>query len=428
MTSDRGSNLWRASSRETFSATPLDRDLSVDLLVIGGGFTGNSAALEAARRGASVALLEAETVGHGGSGRNVGLANAGLWLPPDEIIAQMGEADGTRLIRDLGEAPGRVYGLIEREGIDCEATRKGTLHLAHSEEGFKDLSERFRQGNRHGAPLQLLDAAEAAKRTGTNIYHGALFDPRAGTIQPLAYARGLARAAKAAGAMIFERSPVTALARAGDRWVASCNGRVVTAKSLLIGTNAYHLGIETPFKPEFIPVGYCQFATVPMPAVAREKILAGGEGCWDTALVMSSFRTDHAGRMIVGGMGDSEGLGAPFHASWARRKLKALFPEIGDLPFEHSWRGRIAMTSDHVPKIVAFGPNAYASFGYSGRGIGPGTVFGTQAAIALLENNPDALPVKPVQSHSERFASARAAYYEFGATLTHALPIRAAAS
>jgi glycine/D-amino acid oxidase-like deaminating enzyme len=427
LTSDRGSNLWRASSRETFSAGPLDRDFTVDLLVIGGGFTGNSAALEAARRGATVCLLEAETIGHGGSGRNVGLANAGLWLPPEEIVAQMGEEAGQRLIRDLGEAPGRVYGLIEREKIDCEATRKGTLHLAHSEEGMKDLAERFRQGNRYGAPLQLLDAGEAARRTGTDIYHGALFDPRAGTIQPLSYARGLARAAKARGAAIFERSPVTALSRSGDQWIAACNGHSVKAKSILIGTNAYHLGIETPFKPEFIPVGYCQFATVPMPDAARAKILAGGEGCWDTALVMSSFRIDHAGRMIVGGMGDSEGPGGVIHARWARRKLKALFPEIGDLPFEHAWRGRIAMTSDHVPKIVAFGPNAYASFGYSGRGIGPGTVFGTQAAIALLENNPDALPVKPVQSHNERFASARAAYYEFGATLTHALPIRASA-
>ena len=423
MTSDRGSNLWRASSRESFSAGPLDRDLAVDLLVIGGGFTGNSAALEAARRGASVCLLEAETIGHGGSGRNVGLANAGLWLPPEDIVAQMGEAAGQRLIRELGEAPARVFGLIEREGIDCEATRKGTLHLAHAEAGMKDLAERFRQGNRYGAPLQLLDAGEAARRTGTDIYHGALFDPRAGTIQPLSYARGLARAAQARGAAIFERSPVTALSRSGDKWIATCNGHSVSAKALLIGTNAYHLGIRTPFKPEFIPVGYCQFATVPMPAKARANILSGGEGCWDTALVMSSFRIDHAGRMIVGGMGDSEGPGSAVHAGWARRKLKALFPEIGDLPFEHAWRGRIAMTSDHVPKIVAFGPNAYASFGYSGRGIGTGTVFGTQCAIALLENNPDALPVQPVANHTERFTGLRAAYYEFGATLTHALPV-----
>lgn len=427
MTSDRGSNLWRASSRESFSAEPLNRDLSVDLLIIGGGFTGNAAALEAARRGASVCLLEAETIGHGGSGRNVGLANAGLWLPPEEIIAQMGETDGNRLIRELGEAPARVFALIEREGIDCEAMRKGTLHLAHSDDGLKDIEERSRQGNRYGAPLQLLDAAEAARRTGTGIYRGALFDPRAGTIQPLSYARGLARAAASAGAALFERSPVDALRRSDDQWVASCNGHTVRAKLLLVATNAYHLGIQTPFRPEFVAVGYCQFATAPMPEAQRAKILAGGEGCWDTALVMSSFRTDHAGRMIVGGMGDSEGPGGAFHAGWARRKLKALFPEIGDLPFEHAWRGRIAMTSDHVPKIVAFGPNAYASFGYSGRGIGPGTVFGTQAAIALLDGTPEALPVKPVESHHERFAAARAAYYEFGATLTHATSARSAA-
>ena len=424
MTSDRGSNLWRASSRETFAAPPLDRDLTVDLLVVGGGFTGNSAALEAARRGASVALLEAETFGHGGSGRNVGLANAGLWLPPDDIIAQMGEEEGTRLIRDLGEAPARVFGLIEREGIACEATRKGTLHLAHSPEGYKDLQERHRQGNRYGAPLSLLDADETARRTGSTAFAGALFDPRAGTIQPLAYARGLARAAKDAGASLHERSPVTGLIRTGNEWIATANGHTIRAKSLLIATNAYHLGIEAPFKPAYVAVSYFQCATAPMPAAARAKILAGGEGCWDTALVMSSFRIDEAGRMIIGAMGDCEGPGGSFHASWARRKLKAVFPEIGDLPFEHAWRGRIAMTSDHVPKIVAFGPNAYASFGYSGRGIGPGTVFGTQAAIALLESRPEALPVRPVTRYAERFTATRAAYYEFGATLTHATAVR----
>jgi len=410
LTSEPRSNLWRASSRETALASPLDRDAAVDLAVIGGGFTGTAAALEAARRGASVCLLEAETFGHGGSGRNVGLVNAGLWLPPDVIIAELGEAAGQRLIHLLAEAPARVFALIEREGIDCEATRKGTLHCAHSPAGLEGLRERHRQGNRFGAPLQLLDAAETGRRTGTAAYHGSLWDPRAGTIQPLSYCRGLARAAMAAGAHLHERSPVSALTREGDLWVLSSNGHSVRAKALLVATNAYHLGIEAPFKPDFVPVSYCQFATAPMPEADRARILSGGEGCWDTAMVMSSFRVDQAGRLIVGGIGNSEGPGAPIHAAWARRKLRNLFPALAGLPFEHAWRGRIAMTSDHIPKIVAFGPNAYACFGYSGRGIGPGTVFGTQAAVALLDDSPDALPLAAVDHHAERFKRLRAAY------------------
>lgn len=419
MTASTSSILWRESSREQASMSPLGRDLGVDLVVVGGGFTGTSAALEAATRGASVCVLEAEIVGHGGSGRNVGLVNAGLWLPPETVIAQMGERAGRKLIDVLADAPRRVFDLIEREGIDCEATRKGTLHLAHSASGLKDLEERHRQGNAFGAPLSLLDAGETARRTGTSAYHGALFDPRAGTIQPLAYCRGLARAAAARGAHIHAGSPVTAIERRDDTWVVTANGHTVTAKALLLATNAYQTGIALPYSPQYTPVSYCQLATEPMPEAARQTVLAGGEGCWDTALVMSSFRIDQVGRLILGGIGNTDGPGGAIHRGWARRKLRDLFPALGDLRFEFIWRGRIAMTDDHVPKIVACGPNAYACFGYSGRGIGPGTVFGSEAAAALLTGSPDGLPVKPIEHYTERFSGAKAAYYEFGAIATH---------
>ena len=156
-----------------------------------------------------------------------------------------------------------------------------------------------------------------------------------------------------------------------------------------------------------------------MPEALRAEILSGGEGCWDTAMVMSSFRIDQAGRMILGAIGNLEGPGRPVHAAWARRKLAKVYPQLAHLPFEHDWRGRIAMTADHIPKIVAFGPDAYACFGYSGRGICPGTIFGTQSAIALLEGKYDALPVAPVPSHHESLTRMKEAYYETGAVLTH---------
>lgn len=415
-------NLWRASSAERVDSQPLDRDIDVDLAVIGGGFTGSSAALEAARRGASVALLEAETIGHGGSGRNVGLVNAGLWLPPDDVIAQMGEAPGHRLIAALAEGPEKVFGLIDSEGIDCEATRNGTLHLAHAPKGVTDLQSRCDQGQRLGAPITLLDRAETIARTGSEAFHGALLDPRAGTVQPLAYCRGLARAAQNAGAQLFENTPVAAIAWQGDHWQIAAHGHAVRAKALLLATGGYHRDITAPFAPRFVPVHYSQFATASLPAALRDKILPGGEGCWDTALVMSSIRIDKAGRLIVGGMGDSTGPYAPLHRSWGRRKLRRLFPDLADIPFEHGWSGRIAMTGDHIPKVVAFGPSAYATFGYSGRGISPGTVFGTAAAEALLDDRPDALPIPVLQGYSERFTAAKGAWYEFGASLIHTLP------
>lgn len=421
----RGSEiLWRDSAVEVSVATALNQDLSVDLLIIGGGFTGNAAALEASRRGASVCVLEAEILGYGGSGRNVGLVNAGLWLPPETVTAHMGEVAGRKLIDVLGDGPRRVFSIIAEEAIECEATPNGTLHLAHSAGGLKDLEERYRQGLAVGAPLQLLDAQETARRTGTSQYHGALLDPRAGTIQPFSYCRGLARAAAVKGAAIYDRSPVTGISRKDGFWHAEANGHSVRARSLLLATNAYQLGLGELYTPGFTTVSYFQLATVPMPEDVRRKILAGGEGCWDTATVMSSFRTDKAGRLILGGIGNTDGPGSATHKAWAKRKLQSLFPEVADLPFEHAWRGRIAMTDDHMPKIVQFAPDAYACFGYSGRGICPGTVFGTQAAIALLEQQPDALPVAPIDAYAERFSTAKACYYETGATLVHAVSVR----
>lgn len=414
-------NLWLHSCTATVNAPPLTQGGSFDLVVIGGGFTGTAAALEAARRGAKVALLEAQALGHGGSGRNVGLVNAGLWVPPEEVIRLMGDTAGHRLMGRLAQGPATVWQIIAREGIGCEATPNGTLHLAHSPKGLADLRDRHRQGRALGWPIQLLDAAETARRTGSTAFHGALFDPRAGTIQPLSYARGLAAAANRAGAALHEGTRVTHARHDGGQWVITANGQTLRAKSLLLATNAYFDGIDLGYRPEFVAVSYFQMATPPMTDRQRTSILAGGEGCWDTALVMSSFRTDQAGRLIIGAIGNLEGPGRALHEGWARRKLARVWPELAGLPFEHAWRGRIAMTHDHIPKIVAFGPNAYACFGYSGRGICPGTLFGTEAAIALLEGRTDSLPVAPVASHHERLVPLQEAYFETGASVTHAI-------
>lgn len=421
LTYERGANLWSGTCREDLPNRRLAMDREADLAIVGGGFTGCAAALEAARLGARVVLLEARNVGHGGSGRNVGLVNAGLWLPPDAVVRAMGEGPGLRLMSALSQGPQVVFDIIARHAIDCEAIRNGTLHLAHAPAGVENLKNRLQQGNRLGAPLRLLDREETARRTGTPEFFGALLDPRAGTIHPLSYCRGLARAAISAGAEVYGQAPVERVTRRAGRWVIEAAGKTVVARTLLLATNAYHAGVAGLARPQFVPVRYFQFATAPLPASLRSTVLPGGEGCWDTALVMSSIRRDGAGRLIVGGIGDSEGPGSLVHASWARQKLRSLYPEISGLPFEHTWCGTIAMTSDHIPKIVAFGKDAFAVYGYSGRGIGPGTIFGTAAARALLTGDHETLPLAPVGSHRERFKLLRAAYYEFGAVATHSV-------
>ncbi len=415
--------MWRETCRETLDTPPLTNDLTVDLAVIGGGYTGCTAALTAAQAGASVCLLEAQDIGYGGSGRNVGLVNAGLWLPPEDIRSHIGHEAGDLLIDLLAHAPADVFELIDAHGIDCGPVRNGTLHCAHSAAGFRDLQTRHAQLRASGAPVELLSSEIAQARTGSGAFHGALFDPRAGTIQPLAYVVGLARAAKETGAQIFLKSPVQAMQHHNDEWILTTPGGKVRTKAVIQATNAYHQGLHET-SPAYVPVYYFQYATAPLSHNLRAGILAHGEGCWDTGLIMTSFRLDQDGRMIIGGMGDLAQAGRAAHTGWVRRKLDKLYPQLADEPLVQGWHGRIAMTSDHIPKITEFGPNALSVHGFSGRGIGPGTVFGRMMADGLLSGDYTRLPVPPVSEHRESWTGLRRAFFETGAALTHALRAR----
>ena len=421
MISEHDQGLWAASLPAPLITPPLGGEITVDLAIVGGGFTGCAAALAAARGGASVALLEAQDIGYGGSGRNVGLVNAGLWLPPDKIAKRMGAAPAHRLMHALSDGPAQVFATIRREGIKCEALQAGTLHLAHSPAGLRALESRLQQSNASGQSLQLLNAQETAVRTGSPAFYGALLNPAAGTIQPLAYCQGLARAAIGAGASVYANSPVQHMARTAGGWRLQAPGGTVQARALLLATNAYPAGAAAPQAQTFTPVQYCQFATAPLPAALRRTILPGGEGCWDTAAVMSSVRRDAAGRIIIGGMGSGHGV----HARWARRKLREIYPQLSEMPFAHHWAGRIAMTHDKIPKALRIGPDGLAVFGFSGRGIAPGTVLGASAARYLLGiDSADEFPLPITGQHREVFPQIKAMGLELAARMVHAVAAR----
>ncbi len=419
MTEDLDKSLWYHSCAESVTAPSMMGEVVADLAIIGGGFTGLSAALHAAEAGATVCLIEAHTFGAGGSGRNVGLANAGLWLPPEDINGHLGARVGSRLSGLLANGPNMVFDLIDKHQIACEPVRNGTLHCAHAPSGMKDLKRRHAQMTAIGAPVTLLDRDAAVARVGSDQVHGALFDPRAGTIQPLAYAKGLARAALAQGANLFENTPATSLAREGDRWIIETPQGRISAPAMIVATGGYTRKMAGLDTPKVVPVHYFQSATAPLSEEQRSKILPGLEGCWDTALVMSSWRLDQAGRLIIGAMGELGHIGSFVHQGWLQRKLARMFPELADVSLEHTWHGRIAMTVEHLPKILQPDPSAMVCFGYSGRGIAPGTLFGKHMAEALLTGGTDGLPVPPVTSHSLPFAGLRGGYYETGATLMH---------
>lgn len=416
----RSHGLWEKTAPKPPATSSLEGDSTVDVVVVGGGFTGLSTALHLAERGIRVSVLEGKEIGFGGAGRNVGLINGGMWVMPKELPDVLGPVYGERLLSLLGNAPFLVRELIEKHQIECELEKNGTLHCAVGDKGLAEIRERCAQWAARGAPVRLLDAEETAQRVGSSAYSGALLDERAGTLQPLAYVRGLASAAIKAGATIHTSSPVIDYEQDGEGWRVKTASGSVRADWVVVATEAYSDGPWKIIREEQVYLPYFNAATKPLGDNLRKTILPNREGCWDTNEILSSFRMDKAGRLVFGSVGALRNTGATIHPAWAKRALKRLFPQLGDVEFECEWYGQIGMTDDSVPRFHKFAKNVVGFCGYNGRGIAPGTVFGkTLAAHVAGDVAEDALPLPVTSAKARSFRALREAYYEAGAQIAH---------
>lgn len=387
-------SLWDASAEEPDHRAPLDADReTVDVAVIGAGFTGLSTALHCAEKGLSAHVIEAEQVGYGGSGRNVGLVNAGLWLPPQKVREQLGQIYGPRFIKRFGLGPEYVFSLIEKHQIRCEVTRTGTIHAAHGPSGLVDLQERHREWQRLGEPVEFLNREDVSELIGTPHFHGGLIDHRCGTINPMGYCRGLARAALGAGARISTGVRATALKRDGGLWIVDTDQGAVRARAVVLGTNAYTDTLWPNLNRSFTLINYFQFATKPLGPEAAH-ILPGRQGLWDTGKIMFNVRRDASDRLLIGSMGKV--IGTKDHGlshRWAERQIASIFPTLGPVEFDEAWHGQIAMTPDHLPRIHELDTNLFTPIGYNGRGITTGTMFGETMAGLLTGMDRADLPL-----------------------------------
>ncbi len=416
----RSHGLWEMTAPQPPVTPKLEGDVTADVVIVGGGYTGLSAALHLAEAGVDVRLLEATEIGFGGAGRNVGLINAGMWVMPDDFPKELGDRYGERALDFLGNGPLVVRDLIRKHNIDCELETNGTLHCAVGAEGMKELEERARQWQKRGADVSMLDAAETERRIGTKAYSGALLDMRAGTLQPLAYARGLAHAAVKAGAKLHTKSAVTATSETNGRHVVETATGRVTANWVIVATDAYSTGPWAVLRREQVHLPYFNIATKPLGANLRQTVLPNSEGCWDTKEILSSFRMDKAGRLVFGSVGALSGMGLSIHRNWTRRSLHRIFPQLGEIEFDAEWHGKIGMTDNALPRFHKFGRNVVGFSGYNGRGISPGTNFGHMLARHVLGEVSEAdLPLPLTDPKEPGMRPMKEAYYELGAQIAH---------
>ncbi len=403
-------SLWDITADESDVDSPMEGDAETDVAIVGGGFTGLSTALHAAERGLDCHVLEARRIGHGGSGRNVGLLNAGVWLPPWEVRARLGEERSAVLTKVLGDGPAYVMSLIERHQIRCELTRSGTIHAAHSPRGLRDLERRAAEFQRLGAPVELLSRQEVAGKIGSDAYCGGLLDRRAGTINPMGYVRGLARAALSAGARVSTGVTAQTLRRDGERWIVETDRGRVSARAVVLGTNAYTDDLWPGLNKTLTIIHYFQVATVPLGDRAH-SVLPERQGLWDTAPFMLAVRRDAFDRLIVGSMGRVFGGEKGLSRRWAARSIRRVFPSLGTVDFEKAWFGQIAMTPDHLPRIHRLADGLYTPIGYNGRGIAPGTVFGRAMAELLAGGKEEDLPLPVPEPAKDRLAPVKSRFY-----------------
>jgi glycine/D-amino acid oxidase-like deaminating enzyme len=384
MEPDLSASLWAATAPPAIPTPPLEGERRCDVAIVGGGYTGLSAALRLSEGGADAVVLEAREPGWGASGRNGGQVIPGLKHDPDELIALHGEKRAEAMIRTSEAAADLVFELIGKHAIACDAVRTGWVQPAHSADRLPMLRRRFEQWAGRGADVAWLERGELASLTGTERYHGGWLDRRAGSVQPLAYARGLARAARAAGATICGDTPVTALARFGDGWRVQTPRGALVADQVLLCTNGYTDGLWPRLRETVVPVYSVQIATAPLSENVRGSILPDGQTVSDTRRVLSYFRLDAQGRLLMGGGGSAYGGSIERLAAGLKRRVAELLPQITEPRFEYVWGGRVALTMDHLPHRHVLGPGLQAGLGYNGRGVAMATMMGQVLADHAL--------------------------------------------
>lgn len=354
-----------------------------DVCVIGGGFTGLSAALNLAERGLDVVLLEAERIGFGASGRCGGLVGSGQRKDVLELEESFGY-ERSRQLWDLAElAKTEIRNRIAKHDIDCDL-RDGQFVGVHKKSyvGWaQELSDALAE--RYDYPFcQSLDAEESRARVATDSFLEALYDSQAMAIHPLNFALGLARAAEDAGVRIFERTRVIDYSRSDPAIITTAEG-AVKASFIVLACNGYLDKLEPRVARKIMPINNFMIATEPLGADRAYELIDGHFGVHDTRFVVDYFRLSDDHRLLFGG-GENYRYNFPRDIeSFVRKYMLRIFPQLSDVAIDHAWGGTLSVTVNRLPYIARLKPNVFSAAGFSGHGISTATFSGKVIAEAI---------------------------------------------
>jgi glycine/D-amino acid oxidase-like deaminating enzyme len=379
-------SLWAAVTPDGPDLPELTDTAEADVVIIGAGFTGLSAALSLREAGVDVAVIEAMEPGWGASGRNNGQVIPTLSRPdPDDIIARH-RAAGERFVALLCDSSSNLFNVIRRYQIQAEQEQAGWVQPVHSPGRIKIAERRVRQWSKFGAPVEMLSRDETRAMLGSDAWFGGFWNRSGGHINPLALSRGLAEAVLQRGGRIYARSPAISFERQNQRWVVQTAQGQISGRALIVATNAYTGEFSKSLAPdlahEVMPVLSWQMATQPLSEAARKTIIPGRQAMSDTHGELYFARYDARNRLVTGGAVIGPGNRPERIKVRVAERLQRLWPQIGPVEFDYIWNGYVGMTTDFLPRIHRLGPDAYGWTGCNGRAVALSIAIGDELSKA----------------------------------------------
>ena len=368
---DHARSYYLASANAMPQRAALAEDLSADVCVIGGGFTGVNTAIELAQRGLSVILLEARRIGWGASGRNGGQLIRGIGHDVSGFARHVGE-EGVRYLQRAGiDSVALVGERIREHGIDCDL-RWGFCELANTPAQFAAFKEEQESLAALGylPETRLVAAQDMAQVVGSQLYAGGLVDMGSGHLHPLNLVLGEARVAEALGVRIFEHSAVLQLIH-GDTVQVRCAGGSVRAGSLVLACNAHLDELEPRLSGKVLPAGSYIIATEPLPAALADELIPQNLALCDQKVGLDYYRLSADRRLLFGGACHYSGRDPVDIAAYMRPKMLKVFPQLANTTIDFQWGGKIGITANRFPQVGRLQqyPNVFYAQGYSGHGL-----------------------------------------------------------